>query len=162
MRIEILKIGNMIYRKWGPRITLWLGGLLCGGGLILVGLARAMWSMYIGIGIMVGLGFSFVILVGSATVSRYFKNKRPQAIAFAMTGVPLMSILFPLIYEFLYNTYSLFPAMLIMGAMQLNVCVGGTFFRPINLASDHKAGNQQVAFFTKLQRAFARLIKYVL
>jgi len=71
----------------------------------------------------------------------------------------MMSILFPLLYEFLYNSFSLFPAMLLMGAIQLNVIVGGTFFRPINLASDHIAGMEKVPFFTKLKKAFARLIK---
>lgn len=126
---------------------------------MVVGVVQTLWSMYLGVGIMVGLGFSFVILVGSATVSRFFKAKRPQAIAFAMTGVPLMSIMFPIIYEFLYNHFSLFGAMIIMGGIQLNVIVGGTFFRPINLASDHNAAAAQKGLFKKLGAAFARLLK---
>lgn len=56
-------------------MTLWLGGLLCGGGLILISFMKTLWSFYLGIGFMLGLGFSFVILVGSATISRYFKVK---------------------------------------------------------------------------------------
>lgn len=152
-------VGNILYRTYGPRVTLWLGGLLCGFGLVVVGVVQTLWSMYLGVGIMVGLGFSFVILVGSATVSRFFKAKRPQAIAFAMTGVPLMSIMFPIIYEFLYNHFSLFGAMIIMGGIQLNVIVGGTFFRPINLASDHNAAAAQKGLFKKLGAAFARLLK---
>merc|ERR1712106_279806 len=66
-------IGNVLYRQYGPRVTLWLGGLLCGGGLILIAFVQSLWSFHLGIGIMVGLGFSFVILVGSATISRYSK-----------------------------------------------------------------------------------------
>ena len=76
-----------------------------------------------------------------------------------MTGVPLMSIMFPPLYEFLYNHFSLFGAMLVMGAIQLNVIVGGTFFRPINLASDNASGTQQKSLFKKLGNAFGRLIK---
>ena len=78
-----------------------------------------------------------------------------------MTGVPLMSIMFPPLYEFLYNNFSLFGAMLVMGAIQLNVIVGGTFFRPINLASDNASGTQQKSLFKKLGNAFGRLIKWV-
>ena len=76
-----------------------------------------------------------------------------------MTGVPLMSIMFPPLYEFLYSNFSLFGAMLVMGAIQLNVIVGGTFFRPINLASDNTSGTQQKSLFKKLGNAFGRLIK---
>ena len=139
-------------------MTLWLGGLLCGGGLILIAFVQSLWSFYLGIGIMVGLGFSFVILVGSATISRYFKTKRPMAIAFAMTGVPLMSIMFPLFYELVYSTYGLFGSIAIIGAVQLNVCVGGTFFRPIKLESD--GAQLSASIFVKLKRAFGRLIRY--
>lgn len=153
-------IGNILYRKFGPRITLWLGGLLCGTGLMLVGIMKTYVSMFIGIGLMVGLGFSFVILVGSATISRYFTKKRPQAIAFAMTGVPLMSILFPILYEFLYSQYALFGAILVMGALQLNVCVGGTVFRPINLQSDHTSKPKKT-LVKSLASAFKRLITNV-
>ena len=78
----IVLMGNILYRQVGPRYTLWAGGLLCGLGLIIVGLMKTLWSMFLGVGIMVGLGFSFVILVGSATVSRYFKKKRPQGTVF--------------------------------------------------------------------------------
>merc|ERR1712021_54702 len=150
-------IGNVLYRQYGPRVTLWLGGLLCGGGLILIAFVQSLWSFYLGIGIMVGLGFSFVILVGSATISRYFKTKRPMAIAFAMTGVPLMSIMFPLFYELVYSTYGLFGSIAIIGAVQLNVCVGGTFFRPIKLESD--GAQLSASIFVKLKRAFGRLIR---
>lgn len=150
-------IGNVLYRQYGPRVTLWLGGLLCGGGLILIAFVKSLWSFYLGIGIMVGLGFSFVILVGSATISRYFKTKRPMAIAFAMTGVPLMSIIFPLFYELVYNTYGLFGSIAIIGAVQLNVCVGGTFFRPIKLESD--GAQLSASIFVKLKKAFGRLIR---
>ena len=102
----------------------------------MIAFVQTLWSFYLGIGIMLGLGFSFVILVGSATISRYFKAKRPMAIAFAMTGVPMMSIIFPLFYELCYNTYGLFGGIAIIGALQLHVCVGGTLFRPIKLQSD--------------------------
>ena len=47
-----------------------------------------------------------------------------------------MSIIFPLFYELCYNTYGLFGGIAIIGALQLHVCVGGTFFRPIKLQSD--------------------------
>jgi len=152
-------IGNVIYRKFGPRWTLWLGGLLCGCGLMLVGVMQTLWSMYMGVGVMVGVGFSFVILVGTTTISRYFKKKRPQGIAFAMTGVPIFSFLFPILYEFLYENFSMFGAMLVMGALQLNVCVGAAVFRPITLASDSNAPEFETNPFKRLLKPFKRLLK---
>ena len=103
----------------------------------MISFVKTLWSFYLGIGFMLGLGFSFVILVGSATISRYFKvkcenlmrqeinqiqAKRPMAIAFAMTGVPLMSIIFPMFYEFTYNEFGLYGGIAIIGALQ-----GGDF-----------------------------------
>ncbi|CAG5077810.1 Oidioi.mRNA.OKI2018_I69.PAR.g8817.t1.cds [Oikopleura dioica] len=151
-------IGNLIYRQYGPRLTLMIGGILCGSGLILWALLKSLFALYIGVGLFVGLGFSYVILVGNATLSRYFKKRRPQALAFSMTGVPVMSIIFPLIYEFLYETFGMYGAVLIVGAIQLNVCVGAAFFRPINLKSDH-TGTAQLSLIKKLSNAFGRLIR---
>ena len=41
-----------------------------------------------------------------------------MAIAFAMTGVPLMSIIFPMFYEFTYNEFGLYGGIAIIGALQ--------------------------------------------
>ena len=41
-----------------------------------------------------------------------------MAIAFAMTGVPIMSITFPLLYELVYNNYGLFGGILIISGLQ--------------------------------------------
>ena len=71
--IWILWFGNVLYRQFGPRITLWLGGVFCSFGLALIAFWQSLLSFYIGIGFFVGLGFSFVILIGSVTISRYFK-----------------------------------------------------------------------------------------
>ncbi|CBY10842.1 unnamed protein product [Oikopleura dioica] len=151
-------IGNLIYRQYGPRLTLMTGGILCGTGLILWALLKSLFALYLGVGLFVGLGFSFVILVGNSTLSRYFKKRRPQALAFSMTGVPVMSIIFPLVYEFLYETFGMYGAVLIVGAIQLNVCVGASFFRPINLKSDH-TGTANLTIIKKLSNAFGRLIR---
>lgn len=149
-------LGNIIYRKYGPRVTLWIGGILCSFGLALIALMKTLWSFYVGVGLFVGLGFSFVILVGSATISRFFKAKRPMAIAFAMTGVPIMSITFPLLYELVYNNFGLFGGILIIAGLQFHVVLGGTFFRPITLKTDKETSDTMVA---KLMKAFHRLIK---
>ena len=73
--IWILWFGNVLYRQFGPRITLWLGGIFCSFGLALIAFWQSLLSFYIGIGFFVGLGFSFVILIGSVTISRYFKAR---------------------------------------------------------------------------------------
>jgi len=150
-------IGNVLYRQFGPRVTLWLGGVFCSFGLALIAFWQSLLSFYIGIGFFVGLGFSFVILIGSVTISRYFKLNRPMAIAFAMTGVPLMSISFPILYEFVYFNFGLYGGILIIAAVQLHVVVGGTLFRPITLKSD--GVQTQEPMIIKLKKAFGRLIK---
>lgn len=151
-------VGNVFYRQFGPRITLWIGGFSCSFGLALIGVWRdSLMAFYIGIGFFVGIGFSFVILIGSVTISRYFKLKRPMAIAFAMTGVPLMSISFPILYEFVYSCFGLYGGILVIAAVQFHVVLGGTFFRPITLKSD--GVNKAEPMITKLSKAFKRLIR---
>jgi len=36
-----------------------------------------------------------------------------------MTGVPVMSIIFPLVYEFLYETFGMYGAVLIVGMLKI-------------------------------------------
>ena len=76
-----------------------------------------------------------------------------------MTGVPIFSFLFPILYEFLYENFSMFGAMLVMGALQLNVCVGAAVFRPITLASDSNAPEFETNPFKRLLKPFKRLLK---
>ena len=73
--------GNVLYRQFGPRITI---SVSCNSlvwwnlftfGLALIAFLQSLLSFYIGIGFFVGLGFSFVILIGSGTISRYFKAR---------------------------------------------------------------------------------------
>ena len=85
------------------------------------------------------------------------KLNRPMAIAFAMTGVPLMSISFPILYELVYFNFGLYGGILIIAAVQLHVVVGGTLFRPITLKSD--GVQTQEPMIIKLKKAFGRLIK---
>ena len=82
-----------------------------------------------------------------------------MAIAFAMTGVPIMSITFPLLYELVYNNFGLFGGILIIAGLQLHVVLGGTFFRPIKLKTD--LDDQGETMIAKLMKAFNRLVKYV-
>ena len=75
----------------------------------------------------------------------------------SMTGVPLMSISFPILYEFVYFNFGLYGGILIIAAVQLHVVVGGTLFRPITLKSD--GVQTQEPMIIKLKKAFGRLIR---
>ncbi len=84
--------GGTLVDKKGPRFVATIGGVLFGIGTLLAGLADAMGSlvlMYLGFGLIAGLGNGFGYVTPIATLIRWFPDKRGLVTGLAVMGFGL-------------------------------------------------------------------------
>ncbi|MBO6825060.1 MAG: MFS transporter [Sneathiella sp.] len=75
-------IAGLLFDRFGPLIVFSAGFALAGSGLLISGNAEALWEMYIGLGVFVGLSAALCGNVTNSTlVTRWFKQKLPLALS---------------------------------------------------------------------------------
>lgn len=75
--------------RHGPRVMLFLTVGFAGGGFGLVSIAGALWHLYLLVGVLGGIGMSSFYLLSTATVARWFADRRGLAIALVLVGFNL-------------------------------------------------------------------------
>lgn len=78
-----------------------------------------------------GLGISFSWIPANSMVSHYFVRWRPIAYAIASSGECVFAVVFGPFFQWLIETYTWQGALLIIGGLQLNLCVCGALMRPL-------------------------------
>jgi MFS family permease len=73
----------------GPRGVLALTVVIGAAGLLLTSRIEALWHFYLTYGVMVGIGFSSVYVLTTATVARWFVQRRGLAFAVVLSGFNL-------------------------------------------------------------------------
>ncbi|KAL0192774.1 hypothetical protein M9458_011070, partial [Cirrhinus mrigala] len=77
------------------------------------------------------LGVSFSWLPANSMVSHYFRRWRPIAYAIASSGECVFAIGFGPFFQWLIDRYSWQGSLLIIGGLQLNLCVCGALMKPL-------------------------------
>lgn len=78
-----------------------------------------------------GFGYSLTWTPTVTMVGLYFEKKRPVANALASTGECILTFVLTPLFQLLINSYSWRGALLILGGLQLHLCVCGMLLRPI-------------------------------
>ena len=89
-----------------------------------------------------GLSFGAAHLAAITAVTIYFDKFRNLATGIATTGVGVGTLIFPPLIRALVNFYTWRNAMLLIGAISLNLCVCGALIRPVHrreLENSHNA-----------------------
>lgn len=84
--------GGTLVDKKGPRYVATIGGILFGIGTLLAGLADqigSIWLLYLGFGLIAGLGNGFGYVTPIATLIRWFPDKRGLVTGLAVMGFGL-------------------------------------------------------------------------
>lgn len=113
--------GPLADRLGARRMTL-IGLGVVAGGLIVASQAQALWHVYLGysLGIGIGVGFSYVPAVGA--VQRWFVRQRGFASGIAVSGIGVGTLVMPKVSEWLIEASSWRGAFLILGLFAL---IGG-------------------------------------
>jgi MFS family permease len=75
--------------RYGPRVMLVLTVALAGGAFALVSQVRALWQIYLFVGILGGVGTSSFYLLSTTTIARWFVERRGLALSLVLVGFNL-------------------------------------------------------------------------
>nr|XP_020661939.1 monocarboxylate transporter 6 isoform X1 [Pogona vitticeps] len=124
---------SILVERFGCRLTVMLGGLLSGVGMVASVFSKSISQLYLTAGFITGLGSCFSFQAGITVLGYYFIRRRALANAVASTGVSIGLTLWPLISQYLLDEMGWRNTFLIFGGLLLNCCVCGAVMRPIPL-----------------------------
>ena len=94
-------ISGSLADRFGPRPLAAFGMMLVAAGLALAALAQNAFTVFLGYGLLLGLGFGLANVPGIAAVQRWFMTKRALAASLAATGMGVGTLLVPILKDFL-------------------------------------------------------------
>ncbi|KGL78976.1 Monocarboxylate transporter 2, partial [Tinamus guttatus] len=124
-------VASSLCVKYTHRAVVITGGVLAFSGMALGFLGLNMVWMYATTGFLQGLGISFSWIPAISIVSHYFSRKRALANAIASAGECAFAFTFGPFFQWLIGQYGWKGALLIIGGLQLNICVCGALMRPL-------------------------------
>ncbi|XP_048025170.1 monocarboxylate transporter 13 [Megalobrama amblycephala] len=125
-------VGSALSACFGHRPVVMVGGLLSSIGMVAGSYAQDLLQLYITVGFLTGFGYALTWTPTVTMLGWYFEKRRPVANALASTGECLLTFVLTPSFQFMVDQYSWRGAMLILGALQLNLCLCGALLRPLN------------------------------
>ncbi|ASO68219.1 OFA family MFS transporter [Streptococcus pyogenes] len=116
-------MGNLV-EQYGPRLTGTVSAILYASGNMLTGLAidrKEIWLLYIGYGVIGGLGLGAGYITPISTIIKWFPDKRGMATGFAIMGFGFASLLISPIAQWLIETEGLVATFYLLGLIYLIV-----------------------------------------
>jgi len=109
--------------RYGPKVAMFVMGLLTGLGLVATGFANSLWHLYLTYGVLVAMGIGAVFVVPMATISRWFDRKRGLAAGIASSGIGLGPIILAPLGTYIILNYSWRVAFIVTGFAALIVII---------------------------------------
>jgi MFS family permease len=141
---------GMLLDRVGPRVVLPGGAIIMALGFVVSGMAHTIAEFYLGMGILMGVGFAALPMTSQATfLSNWFIRKRGMAIGTAASGIGLGILLVVPWTQWLITTYGWRSAFFIVGGVLAIVVAPLNYFfqrqRPeeMNLKPDFGATPSQ-------------------
>jgi MFS family permease len=113
--------------KRGARLTVAIGGISMGLGLLLSSGANAIWQLYFLYGGLGGIGAASFYVPLSSTLSKWFIRKRGLVLGIFTAGVGLGAVIFSPLIEFLISTYNWRSSYFILGVTTLVIILTSAF-----------------------------------
>ncbi|XP_026186650.1 monocarboxylate transporter 13 [Mastacembelus armatus] len=123
-------LGTALCNAFGARVVVMTGGCLAGFGLILASQATCLVHLYFTMGVISGLGWGLIFTPMVATVMASFTRRRTLALGLAFSGIGLSSFAFNPLFQLLVEMYAWRGALLVLGALSLNIVPCGALIRP--------------------------------
>ncbi|XP_072021549.1 monocarboxylate transporter 13-like [Amphiura filiformis] len=120
---------SIFVNKFGCRITTLMGGLLLSTGMMLASFANSTTVLFLFLGVLTGIGASLVFLSVPIILSQHFTKHYSTAVGIAYTGCSIGVSVFPLLTTKLISVYGWNGAILLQGALSLNIVLMGMLFK---------------------------------
>ncbi|XP_010882456.1 monocarboxylate transporter 2 [Esox lucius] len=128
----VAPLGSALSARLGHRAVVMIGGLLSSVGLVAGSYSQNLVQLYISVGLLTGFGYALTWTPTVTMLGLYFEQRRPLANALASAGECILTFLLTPLFQLLVDLYSWRGAMLVLGGLQLNLCVCGGLLRPLN------------------------------
>lgn len=145
--------------RFSQRMVIIMGGLICTSGMLLASLELGLPCLYLTMGMLQGTGISFSWISANSMVSHYFVRWRPIAYAMASSGECVFAMIFSPFFQWLIDTYGWQGALLIIGGLQLNICVCGALMRPLEFTQDQSFMEESPASLQQKKMFHCSLLK---
>ncbi|HLC40236.1 MAG TPA: MFS transporter [Methylomirabilota bacterium] len=103
--------------RYGPRPVLALSSFVVGLSYFLVSMVDSLWSFYLALGVVIGVGMAGIYLVPTSTVSRWFEEQRGLALGILLAGLNLTLITGAPIAAFLISNFGWRTSYFVLGAL---------------------------------------------
>jgi len=103
--------------RYGPGLTVAIGGFFLGLGLLLTSLISDAWQLYLFYGLMVGFGLSVAFAPLVATASRWFVSKRGLAIGIVVAGIGMGTVVMSPLARYLISLFEWRLSYVIIGPL---------------------------------------------
>jgi MFS family permease len=114
--------------RFGSRATCLLGCLLGSAGLAFAATATALWQVYAGFGLLLGIGIGFAFVPSVASVQRWFAKRRGLASGIAVSGIGFGTLILPFVATPLMGVVGWRGAWCAFAVMVLVVSGGASLF----------------------------------
>ena len=139
----VAPIIGILLDRYGPRVVLTAGSIVMASGFVVSGAAHSVLEFYIGMGVLIGIGFAALPMTSQATfLSNWFVHKRGMAMGVAASGIGFGILTVVPITQWLIQTWGWRAAFFILaGGLVIIVAPLNYFFqrqRPeeMNLKAD--------------------------
>ncbi|KAM4691707.1 monocarboxylate transporter 6 [Rhinophrynus dorsalis] len=122
---------SIIVERFGCRVAVMTGGLLCGVGMVASSFSQTIIHLYLSAGFLAGLGLCFCFQAAVTVLGYYFIRRRTLANSLASSGASIGMALWPLGSQHLQEALGWRGCFMIFGAILLNCCVFGAIMRPV-------------------------------
>ncbi len=120
-------IGGYMNDTIGPKWSIFIGGILFGGGVFIAGCASTPMMVVVGYGIVMGLGMGFVYGCTIGNTVKFFPDKAGLVGGLATATYGLGSVILPLIIANIVNPDTVLGTFKVLGIIYLVVIVVGSF-----------------------------------
>lgn len=121
-------IGGYMNDTIGPKWSIFIGGILFGGGVFVAGCATSPFMVVLGYGVLMGLGMGFVYGCTIGNSIKFFPDHAGLAGGLATATYGLGSVILPLIIKNIVNADTVLGTFKVLGIIYLLVICIGAFF----------------------------------
>ncbi|XP_045059660.2 monocarboxylate transporter 5 isoform X2 [Desmodus rotundus] len=127
---------SIIGERYGEKTTSLLGAFLVSGGYMISSWATSIPFLFVTMGLLPGLGSALLYQTALLVISKYFKKRLALSTAIARSGMGLTFLLAPFA-KVLIDLYDWTGALVLFGAIILNLVPSSMLLRPIHIASEN-------------------------
>ncbi|XP_072031857.1 monocarboxylate transporter 9-like [Amphiura filiformis] len=145
-KAETALVGSLVYmvlvfmapyasaacRRYGHRRVIITGGATASIAIMGSSFATSINQLYYTYGLLTGFGYGCCLIPSFLITQEYFKKRMGIAMGIGMAGGGLGMCVMALLTQQLLNNYGWRGSLLILGAINANLCVAGALMRPVS------------------------------